>query len=64
MGCQNSMCPLKNLQLVSVGHQRIHSWLRTQENQCWSSTPSLVTRRRMLVGGPILDKMVVATLFC
>ena len=35
-------------------------WLQTQENQCWSRTPSLVTGRRRLVAGPGFEKLGVA----
>ena len=34
--------------------------LNTQENQCWSCTPSLVTGRRRSVYGPKFEKMGVA----
>jgi hypothetical protein len=35
--------------------------LKIQENQRWYRTPSLVTGRRRLVGGPGYEKMRVAT---
>lgn len=30
------------------------------KNQCWSRTPSLITRRRRLVGEPVFEEMEVA----
>jgi hypothetical protein len=55
------MRPFKNLLPTSVGLQWIKTRLKTQENQCWSRTPSFVTRRRRSIGVLGFEKMGVAS---
>ena len=54
--------PTKESLTYKCQSSRDYNPLKTQENQCWSSTPSLVTRTRRLVSGPIFEKMRVAQL--
>ena len=45
---------------MSVDHQ-YEDWLKIEDNECRFRTPSLITRRRRLVGGIGFEKMGVAS---
>ena len=55
--------PTKDLWPGSACHRRIHTgWRLKSSNQCWFTTPSLVSGRSMSVGGHGSEKIRVASL--